>query len=73
MKGQSRRVGDGVSERDVGYGTATAEDSDSDVASAGELHDGLDDVGAGGDLKDDGFHGEVAVLGDDDGGFWFVF
>lgn len=67
------RRGGGLTEGDVSDDAASADDGDAALAPAGKDGEGVDDVGAGGDLKDVGAEGVGGVAGDDDGGLGFVF
>lgn len=64
--------GGGLAESDVGDGAGAAEDADAALAAAGEVGDGVGDVGAAGDLHDVAAESVGAVTRDDDGGFGFV-
>lgn len=62
----------GLAESNVGDGAGAAEDANAALAAAGEVGDGVGDVGAAGDLHDVAAESVGAVTGDDDGGFGFV-
>lgn len=62
----------GLAERDIGDGTSATEDGDAPATAAGVGGDGINNVGAGGDLKNMGLEGVGDVSGDDDRGLGLV-
>ncbi|CAL9145965.1 unnamed protein product [Musa hybrid cultivar] len=72
VEGDDRAGRGGLAERDVGDRAGAAEHADAALLAAGEVGDGLGDVGAARDLHDVATEGVGAVAGDEDGGLGFV-